>query len=234
MLNHIVSEIDQIETGIRSKPDAHLASLLKENLTFISGGRNGNAILTEEQLIDKFSLDILKKDSVNIPVIFITPEHHFILTTIEINNEKFVSKSEGEIPQKDFLNVDNLQKLLSNHVFEERKKTRLLVKRGVTNIALLLDHICAIYTKNKLIYVVDCDSKKYSIDKTLSELDEELDHRIFFRANRQYIVNLNFVKSFKAYKKVKLLVEMDIPELEEPVIISQLLAPAFKKWMEDA
>jgi DNA-binding LytR/AlgR family response regulator len=30
-----------------------------------------------------------------------------------------------------------------------------------------------------------------------------LDHSIFFRVNRQYIINFNFIKSFKPYQKSK-------------------------------
>jgi DNA-binding LytR/AlgR family response regulator len=118
--------------------------------------------------------------------------------------------------------------------FKERKKTRLLVKRGVAYIALRLEDIALIYTKEKLVHVIDRDSTKYSIDKTLAQLEEELDSIIFFRANRQYIVNLNFIKSFKVYQKVKLLIEINVSGLEEPVIISQLIAPVFKKWINDA
>jgi len=57
---------------------------------------------------------------------------------------------------------------------------------------------------------------------------------MFFRANRQYIVNINYVKGFKAYEKVKLLVELTIPELNHCIIISQETAPAFRKWMYEA
>jgi DNA-binding LytR/AlgR family response regulator len=66
------------------------------------------------------------------------------------------------------------------------------------------------------------------------ELEEQLDEDIFFRANRQYIININFVKSFRPFERVKLLVELNITGFEEDVIISQHVAPAFKKWMNDA
>jgi DNA-binding LytR/AlgR family response regulator len=117
---------------------------------------------------------------------------------------------------------------------EERKRTRLVVKRGLTNIVLRLTDIAAIYTTNKLVYVIDHDSKKYSIDQTISALEEKLDSTIFFRANRQYLINMIFIRSFKAFQKVKLQVDLDISELEEPVIISQQTSPAFKKWMNYA
>lgn len=168
------------------------------------------------------------------------------MTTTGNNGQNYLSESETlKYPEEKILKIDRSQTLLLNNTFsnkqadnflkfEGRKKTRLLVKRGVANISLMLVDIAVIYTKNKLVYVIDRDSKKYSIDQTLSELEAGLDNTIFFRANRQYIINIDFVKSFKAYKKVKLLVDMNIPELEYPVIISQHVSPAFKKWMNDA
>ena len=51
--------------------------------------------------------------------------------------------------------------------------------------------------------MLDRFSKKYIADKTLTELEEELDDRTFFRANRQYIINVNFIRGFKPYDKIK-------------------------------
>ena len=202
-------------------------------IKFISENQNGELAFSEFQLPDVFYYEILQINNIHIPVIFITPENNFMMKEILINKE-FISKNESIGQEKIFYNKETLQKLPFKHVHEERRKTRLLVKRGVSNIALLLTDIVAIYTKNKLVYVIDRNAKKYSLDKTLTELEEEMDKSIFFRANRQYIINIIFVKSFKTIKKVKLLIDMDIPELEEPVIVSQHVAPAFKKWMEDA
>ena len=99
---------------------------------------------------------------------------------------------------------------------------------------MLLEDIALIYTQNKLVYVIDRFSKKYFSDRTLSELEEELDGTIFFRANRQYIININYVKSFKTFKKVKLLIDISIPEINHSIVISQETAPTFRKWMHDA
>lgn len=166
------------------------------------------------------------------------------MTTTGINGQNYLSKSETlQSPEETISKMGRQQILLNNSYnkqadnfsrIEGRKRTRLLVKRGVANISLMLTDIAAIYTKNKLVYVINRDSKKYLIDQSLSELEASLDHSIFFWANRQYIININFVKSFQAYKKVKLLVDINIPELEYPVIISQQASPAFKKWMNDA
>jgi len=120
------------------------------------------------------------------------------------------------------------------HQFGSKKKTRLLVRKGLENISLRLDEIALFYTENKIVYVVDHTGKKYLVDKNLTDLEEELDDSMFFRANRQYIVNINYVKGFKAYEKVKLLVDLTLPEISHCIIISQETAPAFRKWMYEA
>lgn len=90
------------------------------------------------------------------------------------------------------------------------------------------------FTENKIVYVVDQWGKKYLIDRNLGELEEDLDNSIFFRANRQYIVNINFIKGFKPYEKVKLQLDLVPAELNYSIIISQETAPAFRKWMYEA
>jgi len=114
------------------------------------------------------------------------------------------------------------------------KRARLIVKKGSENIALPLEDIVLIYTHDKLVFAVDLYSKKYMCDKTLGELENELDDAIFFRANRQYILNINYIRSFKPYEKVKLLVGMVIPEINHSIVVSQETAPVFKQWLRGA
>ncbi|MGN6266894.1 MAG: LytR/AlgR family response regulator transcription factor [Ginsengibacter sp.] len=147
--------------------------------------------------------------------------------------------------QGHLLNHDAIKAFLKNFTLQEqadvllvtgrkrKRKTRLIARRGATYYALKYADIALIYTSDKVVHVIDRESKRYMADKSLAELENELDHSIFFRANRQYIINFDFIKSFKPYQKVKLLVDMEVPNLEEPLIISQQVSPAFKKWMND-
>ena len=115
----------------------------------------------------------------------------------------------------------------------KKKKTRLLVQKGIENILLRLDDIVLFYTENKVVYVIDKLDKKYLIYSNLSEIEEDLDPLVFFRANRQYIISINFIKSFRAYEKVKIKVDMS-PESSHWIIISQETAPSFRKWIYEA
>ena len=107
------------------------------------------------------------------------------------------------------------------------------MRRGTENVPLKVQDIVVIYTENKLVYVVDKDSRKYIVDKHLADLENELDRNVFFRVNRQYIVNIAFIKSYKTYEKVKLQVDLCMPELNHQIIISQETAPNFRKWISE-
>ena len=239
----LVRTLSQVTTPVNIT--ARLSSL-KESLAYLSKQPDADIIFSDVQLSDGLSFDIFSHTGVQIPVIFITGYDDYMMMAFENNGIDYLLKPVDKADlEKSLLKynklqehfshtsasapVENLMKFISKH-----KKTRLLVKKGLENIALRLEDIVLIYTQNKLVYVIDSCTKKYIADKTLSELEAELDASTFFRVNRQYIVNINYVKSFKSFEKVKLLVDITIPEINHSIIISQETAPAFRKWMHEA
>ncbi len=115
-----------------------------------------------------------------------------------------------------------------------RMKKRMIVKKGIENIALKTEDIALIFTENKIVFVIDGQTgKKYISDKNLSELETELDKNIFFRANRKYIISINFLKAFRTFEKVKLSVDLNLPENGHQIIISQDTAKFFKRWVNE-
>ena len=242
-LENLLDTISQVNQEIKVK--AILGSV-KESMKYLSKPFYADIIFSDVQLSDGLSFDIFSQTGVQIPVIFITGYDDYMMMAFENNGIDYLMKPVNKTDlDKALLKYNKLQTHFSytranapvanlERFINGRKKTRLLVKRGMENIAVRLEDIALIYTQNKLVYVMDRFSKKYFSDKTLSELEEELDNTIFFRVNRQYIININYVKSFKAHEKVKLLIDITIPEINHSIIISQETAPAFRKWMHDA
>jgi DNA-binding LytR/AlgR family response regulator len=165
-----------------------------------------------------------------------TIKPYFMLNTLLVEdkkaNESELKKSQNILLPNYFATMEpGVVKMI--HFPERKKRTRLVVKKGTENISMLLDNIVLFYTENKIVYAIDHARKKYIAEGNLSALENELDSSIFFRANRQYIININHVKSFRAYEKVKLKVDMNPSELNDKyyIIISQETTPAFKKWI---
>ena len=236
MLGQLSIEIE-IKAELRS---------VKESIHYFQNNSSADIIFSDAQLSDGLSFEIFQQTLVQTPIIFTTDYDKFMLMAFENNGIDYLLKP---INKLDLEKALSKYKRLQTHFYQThmndpveklikaingRKKERLLVRRGIEHIALKLEKIALIYTQNKLVYVVDHFATKYLCDKTLGELEEELDPATFFRVNRQYIININYVKSFKPYEKVKLLIDITIPELTHCIIISQETAPAFRKWMLDA
>lgn len=93
------------------------------------------------------------------------------------------------------------------------------------------EDIVLFYTDQKIVYVLDKSCTKYIYEGNLSYLEAQLEPTIFFRANRQYLVNIDYIRSYRTFEKVKLNIEFTIPVGEHRVIVSQENAPVFKSWI---
>ena len=220
-------------------------STVQEGIEYLSAPTAANIIFSDVQLPDGLSFEIFNKTNINIPVIFVTGYNEFIMNAFEYNSIDYLLKpvSAAELSkalnkyhklEKHFIarSNENLQKFMQT--FHNKQRSRIVVRRGTAHVSLRLEEVVLFYTENKIVYVIDQYGKKYLCDKNLSELELELDKSLFFRANRQYIVNLNFIKGFKGYEKVKLQVDLTLPDLDHCIIISQETAPAFRKWIYEA
>lgn len=239
-MENLLSTLSDLGNDVRVV--ARLQSV-KESQQFLSQDPAIDIIFSDVQLTDGLSFEIFEKGDIKTPVIFITGYDEFMLNAFEYNGIDYLLKPiskedlrkaliKYKMLEKHFTNQNSLSQLvqyIGNH-----KKKRMIVKKGLESISLMLDDIVLFYTENKIVYVLDRNGKKYISDKNLGELEVELDKSIFFRANRQYIVNINFIRGFKAYEKVKLLLDLSLSDINHTIIISQETAPSFREWMYNA
>src|SRR5437868_4177297 len=219
MLNAIIIEdeklaLQELMMNLQDvSPDVQVTATLasvKEGIEYLSNSPKADIIFSDVQLGDGLSFEIFNYTDIEIPVVFITGYDEFIMSAFEYNGIDYLLKP---VSKDDLSKAIMKYKMLAKHFsadnkrmdnllthFNNKKKSRLLVRKGLENISLRLDEVALFYTENKIVYVVDQSGKTYLADKNLTDLEEELDETIFFRANRQYIVNINFVKGFKAYE----------------------------------
>ena len=127
-----------------------------------------------------------------------------------------------------------LMEMQEREMLPARKKQRMIVRRGKTFEVIFIRDIAFCYTEERLTWIVDRNGHRYLSDAPLVELEELLDAGNFFRANRQYVINLEFIKSFRSYERVKLQVQISVPYDGPLIIISQETAPSFRKWVNEA
>ena len=122
---------------------------------------------------------------------------------------------------------------LTNIRYFKNNRRRFIVRKGIENICILLENIVFFYCENKVTYAIDKEGTKFLVEINLGEVEKELDSSVFFRANRQFIINVNFIRGFRAYEKVKLKVNLVSEQLNAKycIIISQEKSSIFRKWI---
>ena len=116
-------------------------------------------------------------------------------------------------------------------ITNKKKRTRLIVKNGHENIVLCIMDVALLFIDKRAVFVIDHEAKKHQFNKSLSEIEEDLDKNIFFRANRHMIVNINFIKGFTLLECNKLKVNLTVRFSDPAIFISQETAPFFKTWL---
>ena len=78
--------------------------------------------------------------------------------------------------------------------------------------------------------MVTKDKQRYIVDYTLDKLEHSLDPKIFYRANRQYIISYGIITGVHQWFNGKLKIEIS-PQENEPIIVSRDKAPLLKEWL---
>lgn len=211
-----------------------------ESISWLQSHPSPDVIIADIQLNDGLSLEIFKQQPVVSPLIFTTAYDEYILKAFEFNSIDYLLKP---IDKNKLYHALKKYQTLKYHFsvtllpFLEQlqnipqNKNRIVVKKGADFIALKIDRVAYFYTDHKISFLVDRESKRYIVDKPLTDLLPELDPSRFFRINRKYIVHIESIVKFRSFDKGKILVEL-FPVVNEEVVVSKENAAAFKAWVE--
>ena len=229
----LISMLQVIDPSIRVV--AELGSV-KESLEWLSKNIEPELAFVDIQLSDDHSFEIFRKHPVKFPVIFTTAYDKYILESFEFNSIDYLLKPITEEKLK--RSLDKIQKL-EQHFFQGNvlkliqqqspAKGRVVARKGTEFVALNADEIAYFFTDHKIVFVRDFQGRQMIVDKNLSELESELDPKMFFRINRKFVVNQKAIDRFKPDTgKIQIFLK---PEIKEEVHVSKETAPEFRKWI---
>ena len=66
-----------------------------------------------------------------------------------------------------------------------------MVKLGEHIKSITTDKVAFFYAEGRNVYLVTDENRKFIIDFKLEDLEEMLDPKVFFRANRSFILNID-------------------------------------------
>ncbi|MCK7554640.1 LytTR family transcriptional regulator DNA-binding domain-containing protein [Chitinophaga sedimenti] len=107
---------------------------------------------------------------------------------------------------------------------------RFLARAGSRLFSVPVEDIAYFYIRNRLCCIRTIHNTDHFITKSLDEVEQETDNTVFFRINRQFIVNYRHIQQVQSWFSGKLKVKVK-PEIPEDIIVSRLKAGEFKKWL---
>ncbi|MEO9872048.1 LytR/AlgR family response regulator transcription factor [Ekhidna sp.] len=201
--------------------------------------------LMDIQISDGISFQIFDQIDVKCPVIFTTAFDEYLLRAFKVNSIDYLLKPikkedlERSIEKYKTLHqsfnqsgVDMSALLSQINLTETKFKSRFLVKQGDKMLAIKSEDIVCFQSKHGVVHIVTKNQKTYLSDFTLDELINQLDPQFFYRANRQFIINVEYITTVHKHFKGKLLVELNHLSSEEQILVSSEKATSFKQWLD--
>ena len=223
----ILSVIDSVDTAVN----------------YFSIKNDVELIFMDIHLADGISFDIFKKVTINIPVIFTTAYDQYAMQAFKVNSIDYLLKpiNEEELGEAiaKFKKIGRVEKPINDQMegvlqllqakTRTYKKTYLVQRRDEL-IPIKIDDLAYFHIETGIVKGVTFENQTFIIDKKLEDIENEIDPTIFYRANRQFVVNRNAISNIKYYFNGKLIVNTN-PRFEERIIISKAKATEFKNWV---
>lgn len=218
---------------------------VKGSVAWLRENPHPSLFFMDIQLADGLCFSIFDQVEVKAVVIFTTAYDEYALRAFQVNSIDYLLKP---FKEKDLLaaieKFERFRELLpagsSGHDYsgivedirdgKKRYRKRFLVSRGPFLYKLDVEEVAYFESENHVTTAVTFNDHKQVIDFSLDRLEEELDPDLFFRVNRQIILNVEAIKKIENYFGGKLKVKV-IPSREKEVAVSRLKANAFKGWV---
>lgn len=202
-------------------------------------------ILSDIQLSDGISLDIFSNNKPSCPIIFTTAYNEYAIRAFKVNSIDYllkpIEKTELEnafqkfyLMQSKFSNdtyLQQMKELFTNFQQSKQFKERFAVHLG-RSVTLVPVEDVALFVKEELIFLINRDGQKFITDyRSLDEVEELLNPAAFYRVNRQNLVHLPFIESYRGDNTGKITLKLRGIKATD-LVVSKDKAADFRKWFD--
>lgn len=230
----------KIERMLNEFPDIEIIAKIEsveDGVQWFSENEHPQLIFSDIVLGDGVSFDIFEKTRTKAFIIYTTAFDQYTLKAFKLNSIDYllkpimeedlsaaIEKFRSFIPSGDAVNSREIKDLIKT---DKSTLSRILVKIGYNLKIVQTSEVSCFFSENKIVYLQTQD-RSYPSDFTLDELTEVLDDKKFFRVNRQFIINSDFIKNIHTSPNYK--VELNF-QPEEEITVSRERVKDFKDWL---
>ena len=213
---------------------------VEDSISFFKSNESPDLVFMDIHLADGNSFEIFEQVPIQSPVIFTTAYDQYAIKAFKVNSIDYLLKP---IKKEELINSLDKFKKISTPVIPDyssiikllkEEKTnylkRFVVKIGQVIKTIDLPEISYFIVDNKSVYAILRENKRYLIDFTMEQLDQQLDPIQFFRINRSMIISYASISKMISYSKSRIKIDLNPPYIKD-VITSTDRSGDFKEWL---
>lgn len=237
--------VDRLRRLVKTiRPQVEIVATLDsvaDSVDWFSHNEQPSLALMDIRLSDGLSFEIFEKIKVDCPVIFTTAYDEYAVKAFKYNSVDYILKPvEQEELEKAFDKLDayNVEKINTTTLdglldfFQPKDfRNRFLLPYRDGYKSILVKDIMYFYSELKITRAKLENGLEEILSQTMEELEQQLNPKLFFRANRQYIIHIDAIKHVYNYFNGKLKIELkNNPQVE--VVVSREKAHLLKSWLD--
>lgn len=233
-------ELKRMMTELR--PDYSLEKRTKTVIDTIAFLKTSTVdlILLDIRLADGNCFEIFNHVEVKTPVIFTTAYDEHAIKAFKLNSIDYLLKPFDEKGlEAALVKFENIFHTVSHKTepknFEQilaaKNKNRFLISKGENYHYIETADIAHFYSEEGVVFLHTFQNKRYIINYTLDQLEQQLDSRLFFRVSRNCIGNVKSIENVAKYFNSRLKLSFS-PACPHEVLLSRVRVPDFLKWMD--
>ena len=118
---------------------------------------------------------------------------------------------------------------------QDLQEMGVLARKGNKQMRIPYQEIIGFSVDGNYAVCHNMEGDKYYLDQSLTEVETHAPRTLFFRLNRQFILNQAYVQGFNRAENGKVIALLkEQPAFPKEVTISRTKAPEFKRWLQSA
>lgn len=224
-------------------PEAHviaeLESLAEARDVLARERRPLDLVISDIRLADGSALTLFEEGVIEAPVIFVTAYDAWIEEAFRHLSVDYLLKPvDREALARALAKLDRMRRAFGPDEAREaaglvtrRPRERILVRHKAEQRALAVREIAYLKADDKLTLAIDRSGREHIVDRTLGQLERELEGAEFFRVNRAFLVHVSAIASFRSGGRGRIEVTLS-PATNDDVLVSQENAAAFRAFLD--
>lgn len=214
---------------------------IEQATNWLTGNPAPELIFMDIQLEDGISFELFETCRIQTPVIFTTAYDEYALKAFKVNSVDYLLKPIAPDDLKAALdkfktfhwqqvNYSRLNTIINQ--LQPRTKERFLIKVGEHYKSIQTSSINCFFIMERSVFIRTDTRKSYAIDHSLDKIEQLVDPDLFFRVNRNFIVNYSAIRDILAYSSSRLKIILDTGTEKEDILVSRERVAEFKEWMD--